>query len=51
MSNAQAVFEAYMRTKGYDNFTMSASGKYKVPTLQTRWIYFQVGWEMRGVYK
>lgn len=50
MNNAQAVFEAYMRTKGQTDFTMY-KGKYVVPSIQTRWIYFQVGWEMRGLFK
>jgi len=49
MSNAQRVFEAIMSTKGHDDFTMSATGKYIVPGLQMRWSYFQLGWEMREV--
>lgn len=38
-----------MRTKGHTDFTMSATGKYNVSQLHTRWIYFQLGWEMREV--
>jgi hypothetical protein len=49
MSKAQQVFEALMRTKGYTEFTMNKTGKYTVPSLQMRWTYFQLGWEMRGV--
>jgi hypothetical protein len=49
MSKAQQVFEAIMATKGHSDFTMSAKGKYLVPALQTRWSYFQLGWEMREV--
>ena len=48
MSKAQTVFEALMRTKGYDDFTLTR-GRYKNPGLQTRWNYFQMGWEMCGV--
>ena len=49
MSKAQQVFEALMRSKGHTDFKQSKSGKYTVPALQMRWIYFQTGWEMRGV--
>lgn len=35
-----------MRTKGHTDFTKSETGKYAVPQLQTRWSYFQLGWEM-----
>ena len=48
MSKAQQVFEALMRTKGYDDFIL-ARGKYVNPSLQVRWNYFLMGWEMRGV--
>ena len=49
MTHAQRVFEAIMRTKGHADFTKSETGKYAVPQLQTRWSYFQLGWEMREV--
>lgn len=45
------VFEALMRTKGQTNFSKKANGRYAIPSLQTRWSYFQLGWEMRGVSK
>jgi len=51
MTHAQRMFEAIMRTKGHTDFTMSATGKYTVGQLQTRWSYFQLGWEMREVTK
>ena len=38
-----------MRNKGHSDFTMSATGKYAVPQLQTRWSYFQLGWSMKEV--
>lgn len=46
--NPRAIFEAIMRSNGHTNFAKLASGRYKVPSLQTRWKYFQLGWEMRG---
>jgi hypothetical protein len=49
MTQAQQVFEAIMATKGHNQFEMSAKGKYLVPALQLRWVYFQLGWEMKGV--
>jgi hypothetical protein len=49
MSKAQAIFEALMRSKGHTDFDMNANGKYSVPSLQTRWSYFQLGWEMKAV--
>lgn len=48
MSKAQTVFEALMRSKGHTDFDFN-KGKYSVPSLQVRWSYFQMGWEMRGV--
>jgi hypothetical protein len=48
MSKAQTVFEAIMRTKGHTDFTQE-KGRYASLNLQTRWNYFQMGWEMRGV--
>jgi hypothetical protein len=49
MTKAQQVFEAIMATKGHSEFAMSAKGKYLVPALQMRWVYFQLGWEMAKV--
>lgn len=49
MTHAQRVFEAIMRTKGHTEFAMSATGKYANTNVQTRWAYFQLGWEMREV--
>ena len=48
MNKAQQVFEALMRGKGYTDFS-TLKGRYTATTMQTRWIYFQLGWEMRGV--
>lgn len=49
MTQAQKMFEAIMRTKGHDDFEMNMKGKYLVPAMQLRWVYFQLGWEMKGV--
>jgi hypothetical protein len=48
MSKAQQVFEAMMRAKGYTEFA-AEKGRYLNPSVQTRWNYFLLGWEMRGV--
>ena len=48
MTKAQKVFEAIMRTKGHMDFAQDG-GRYTNPSLQTRWNYFQLGWEMAGV--
>ena len=48
MTKAQQVFEAMMRSKGYRDLSKTKD-RYNVPTLQTRWNYFLMGWEMRSV--
>mgnify|MGYP000152028317 FL=1 len=48
MKEAQKIFEAIMRVKGHTDFTI-AKNKYSNPSMQTRWSYFQLGWEMREV--
>jgi hypothetical protein len=48
MTKAQQVFEAMMRSKGHTDLSKTKD-RYNVPTLQTRWNYFLLGWEMRGV--
>ena len=51
MSKAQKMFESIMRTKGHSEFQMTSTGKYLNGALQTRWLYFQLGWEMHEVCK
>ena len=51
MTKEQQVFEAIMRSKGQTNFAKTQTGRYVLPAIQTRWVYFQLGWEMRGVTK
>ena len=48
MTQAQKVFEAMMRAKGYTDFS-ATKGRYTSGGIQTRWNYFLLGWEMRGV--
>ena len=48
MPTAQRIFEAIMRTKGHTDFSMTSTGKYHNPSLQQRWAYFLMGWEMKG---
>jgi hypothetical protein len=48
MTKAQQVFEAMMRAKGYTDFS-AVKGRYTSSGIQTRWNYFLLGWEMRGV--
>lgn len=48
MSKAQQVFEGIMRVKGYTDFQMT-KGRYVNGSLQTRWLYFRMGWEMKEV--
>ena len=48
MTQAQKIFEAMMRAKGYTDFSQS-KGKYTNPSVVMRWNYFLLGWEMRGV--
>lgn len=51
MTHAQKMFEAIQRSKGHTDFTMGENGKYSVPSMQVRWNYFQLGWEMAMVSK
>ena len=41
------VFEAIMRSKGHTDFSKSKTNKYLNLGLQNRWVYFQMGWQMR----
>lgn len=47
MNQDRKMFEAVMKAKGHTDFTVSGTGKYNNPAMQTRWNYFQLGWEMR----
>ena len=48
MTQAQKIFEAMMRAKGYTDFSQ-VKGRYTNPSVVMRWNYFLLGWEMRGV--
>jgi len=48
MIKAQQVFEAMMVARGYSDFT-KVKDRYTNTSIQTRWIYFLMGWQLRGV--
>lgn len=50
MNEAQKVFETLMRGNGYspDQLKRKDQG-YALTSIQTRWKYFLLGWEMRGL--
>ena len=48
VTKAQEVFEALMAAKGYTDFN-KIKERYTSPAIQTRWNYFVLGWQMRGV--
>jgi len=48
MTQAQKTFESIMMANGHNDFTKAKNGRYAVPSLQTRWKYFLLGWELRG---
>jgi hypothetical protein len=48
MTQAQKVFEALMLAKGYTDFN-KIKDRYINPSVQTRWNYFILGWQLRGV--
>ena len=50
MSKSQQVFEAMMVAKGYTDLTQ-VKGRYTSPAIQTRWNYFILGWQLRGVHE
>lgn len=47
MTKAQQVFEAMMVAKGYTELEQ-VKGRYNNPSVQTRWNYFVLGWQLRG---
>lgn len=48
MNTAEKTFEAIMRGKGYDSADLvkNKNNKYVSNTVQMRWAYFLLGWEM-----
>ena len=50
MNDAQKTFEAVMRGQGFKEFAKNEKGQYTNSSVQTRWRYFLLGWEMRGIY-
>ena len=50
MTQAQKVFEAMMVAKCYTDFN-KIKDRYINPSVQTRWNYFILGWQLRGVHE
>ena len=50
MTEARQVFEAMMRGNGHADLTRTGNS-YNVPSLQTRWRYFLLGWEVARATK
>ena len=48
MTKPQQVFEAMMMAKNHTNLE-KVKGRYVNPSMQARWNYFLLGWQMRGV--
>jgi hypothetical protein len=48
MTQAQKTFEAIMMASGNYDFSKVKNDRYAVASLQTRWRYFLLGWELRG---
>lgn len=46
----QVIFETMMRANGYSEQDLKKNKtRYLSPSVQTRWKYFLMGWEMRGL--
>jgi hypothetical protein len=48
MTKAQQVFEAMMMARNQTNLE-KVKGRYVDTNVQTRWNYFFLGWQLRGV--
>ena len=44
------IFEALMRAKGHTDLSLK-NNRYTNSNIQTRWNYFQLGWEMKEAIK
>ena len=50
MTEAQKVFEMLMKANGYSDKELTRKNQgYVSNTVQTRWKYFLLGWEMRAM--
>ena len=43
--NQRQVFEAIARKNGATDFSLKPDGRYTQQNLQSRWVYFALGWE------
>lgn len=48
MKEARKVFETILKANGHTNFEIK-NNKYIAPAMQTRWKYFLMGWQMKGL--
>jgi hypothetical protein len=48
MTEPQKAFEAMMRVNGKQDLEKNKHGKYANTSVQVRWRYFLMGWELRG---
>jgi hypothetical protein len=49
MEIARQTFEILMLGNGFSDFEILPNGNYKNSGVQTRWRYFLLGWQMRGL--
>lgn len=45
MSTARHEFEAIARANGGSDFSLKQDGRYAVQNIQSRWVYFKLGWD------
>lgn len=45
MSTARKEFEEIARANGATDFSLKPDGRYAVQNLQSRWVYFKLGWD------
>lgn len=50
MEQAMKVFETMMKANGYsEECLVKKENRYINPGVHTRWKYFRMGWEMKGL--
>lgn len=45
MSTARNEFETIARGNGGSDFSLKQDGRYAVQNIQSRWVYFKLGWD------
>lgn len=51
MNHARSAFEAFMATKSKEVGQYWNGKKYSNPNIQTKWMYFNLGWTMKEQLK